>query len=124
MGYESKLYIVEKQNKFSFEEKRYARVIAMFDLCKHNTITDFLKHCPETDCYFFADDGRTKVLKDKYNVSLKETTLPIIINKLEQIIDEGETYRRVFPLLALLKTINVQQNNNMWNDVVVLHYGY
>jgi bisphosphoglycerate-independent phosphoglycerate mutase (AlkP superfamily) len=122
MGYESKLFIVEKHEKLESDPKKYASVIAMFDMCKIGNLTDVFKQ--NTDCYFFADDGNTRVLKDKYGDVLKEASVEDVIQVLENAVTSGETYRRIAPLLSTLKTIFEQQKNNAWKDIAILHYGY
>lgn len=124
MGYESKLYIVRKyKNGFEPEEstgKYYASVIAKFDMCKFYDMSDVLRHEPETDCYFYADDGNTKVLEDCYGEALTEATVTSVIELLESIVAKGVDYWRIFPLLSALKVFEEHGDN----DIVVLHYGY
>ena len=124
MGYESRIYIVTKMSKFKWEEKTYAQVVAMFEMGKCYFLSSRLRNEPKTDCYFYADDGDTKVLEDRYGDELTETTPRVVIDILEDAIAKGEDYRRVFPLLSALKTIDEQQANGMWSDVAILHYGY
>lgn len=124
MGYESKLYIVEKTNVFD-DEKRYAHVIAMFDMCRFEFLSDVLRNCPETDCYFYADDGDTRVLEDHYGRPLTEASIDEVITILELSVFKGENYRHIFPVMAFLKNMYDQQKNGVWkSNVVVLHYGY
>ena len=124
MGYESRIYIVAKRNKFEWEEQTYANVIAMFDMCKCYFLSDALRKKPKTDCYFYADDGNTRILEDRYGEALTEATPKDVIDILEGAIAKGEDYIRVFPLLSALKTIDEQQANEMYYNVAVLHYGY
>ena len=124
MGYETKLYVVGKFDKFPDEEMRYAQVIAMFNMSKCYFLSDVLRDEPKTDCYFYADDGNTRVLTDRYGEPLKETTVETVIGLLEDAIANGEDYRRVFPLLSALKTIQEQKQNGWWGDIAMLHYGY
>lgn len=124
MGYESKIYIVEKRSKLPSEPKTYAQVIAMFDMCKCYFLSDIFRHKPETDCYFYSDDGNTQVLEDMYGDPLRETTPKVVIDVLEKAVSNGEDYRRIFPLLSALKTIDEQQTNGIWSNIAVLHYGY
>ena len=119
MGYESKLYIVEKASKFPDEEKRYCMVVAMFDLCKFYSLSMMLSQYPDTDCYFYAEDGDTQVLEDKYGSPLKEIPIDDVIEILES---NGSEYRRISPLLSLLK--DFQHNKHRWGELAVLHYGY
>lgn len=121
MGYESKFYIVQKYSKHKEDKKRYAQVIAMFDMCKMWPLNVFKT---ETDCYFYADDGNTQVLEDCYGDPLKEASIKEVIDMLEEAVENGEDYRRIFPLLAALKVIEEQLKRNIWEDVVVLHYGH
>ena len=121
MGYESKLYVVDKKGRCEYydsKEKEYAEVIAMFDICKFNGFDGIFKK--ETDCYIYADDGNTEILYDMYEKPLKEESVENVIEYLEKYKKEGEYYRRVDPLLALLKGFNVSN----WNNLVVLHFGY
>lgn len=124
MGYESKLYIVEKNKPFFDGDKPYAEVISMFDMCVCPCLSDVLRDKPNTDCYFYADDDDTKILEDRYGKPLTETTADVVIGLLESAVADGEDYRRIFPLLSALKTIDEQQKGGRWNNIVVLHYGY
>ncbi len=122
MGYESRIYIVEKRTKWDDEDKRYASVIAVFDMCCIGDLTRIFES--EADCYFYADDGNTQVLEDMYGDPLKETTVKDMIDALEAEIENGNNYRRLFPLLSALKVLNEQQANGVWQNIAVLHYGY
>lgn len=127
MGYESKLYVVEKTgciDDFNGKQKRYARVIAMFDMCRIDFLSDMLREAPETDCYIYADDGDTPILEDCYGRSLTEVSVDEIVNFLGAAVIEGETYRRIYPTLSFLKTISDQQRSGAWKNIVVLHYGH
>ena len=96
MGYESKLYIVNKRNKYDGDEKRYAQVIATYDMCKYYGFGDTFKR--KTDCFIYADDGNTKILEDCYGDELGEASIEDVIEfvKNNQMF---ETYRRNTPLL-------------------------
>lgn len=123
MGYESKIYIVEKCSCFENDDgMTYAQVIAMFNMCNMGSLINVFEK--KTDCFFYADDGNTKVLEDKYGDTLKEAEIEDFIYVLEEAIDSGETYRRIFPLLSTLKTIYEQQKDGKWKNIVLLHYGY
>ncbi len=122
MGYESKIYIAEKGSLKDQNGMTYVSVIAMFDMCKIGNLVNVFDK--KTDCYFYADDGNTKVLEDMYGDTLKESTVEDVINVLEEAVDSGENYRRIFPLLSALKTIHEQQMDGRWKEIVVLHYGY
>lgn len=122
MGYESKLYVVEKASKFPNEEMRYCQVIVMLDLCKFYPISSVRHHYPTTECYFYADDGDTKVLEDRYGDPLREMPIEDVIRILEDALNNGDNYRRIYPALAGLKAL--EQQKHQWRELVVLHYGY
>lgn len=122
MGYESKIYIAEKTSVAGDNGMTYVSVIAMFDMCKIGDLTNVFQR--KTNCYFYADDGNTKVLEDRYGDALKEATIEDVIYVLEEDVKNGEDYRRIFPLLSALKTIYEQYKNGVWREIVVMHYGY
>lgn len=124
MGYESRIYIVEKTNHSWNENNgmKYARVLAMFDVAKFYELSDWFRNKPATKHYIYADDGNTHIVEDRYGDTLKEASVKEVVDRLEKIVENGEDYRRIFPLLATLKTFETQ--NNHWGDIAVLHYGY
>ena len=124
MGYESKIYIVEKTNYSLVEENgmKYARVLAMFDVSKFYELSDWFRNKPATRHYIFDDDGDTQIIEDRYEDTLKEASVKEVIDRLEKIVENGENYRRIFPLLAALKAF--ESHSNQWGDIGVLHYGY
>ena len=126
MGYESKIYIIEK-TKYSWDEDngmKYARVLTMFDVSKFYELSDWFRNKPATKHYIYADDGDTEIIEDRYGDTLKEASVEEVVNRLERIVAvENEVdYRRIFPLLAALKAFETQ--SNQWGDIAVLHYGY
>lgn len=122
MGYESKIYIAEKASHKDQNGMTYASIIAMFDMHKMGNLTNVFEK--KTDCYFYADDGNTKVLEDMYGDAIREAKIEDFIYVLEEAIDSGEEYRRLFPLLAALKVIYEQYMDGGWRELVLLHYGY
>lgn len=122
MGYESKIYICEKSSIKDNDGMTYVQVIAMFNMCKMGSLINVFEK--KTDCYFYADDGNTKVLEDMYGDTLREAEIEDFIYVLEEAVDSGENYRRIFPLLSTLKTIYEQKKDGRWENIVLLHYGY
>lgn len=100
----------------------YVEIIAMFDMCKMGNLINVFDR--KTDCYFYADDGNTKVLEDKYGDALTEAEIEDFIYVLEEAVGSGEDYRRIFHLLSTLQTIYEQQKDGIWKNIVLLHYGY
>ena len=129
MGYESKLYIVRKTS-FGIDTlnggKVWAEVIASFRLAKCPPVADFMRKCPNTDCYIYADDGDTQILEDRYGEPLTESDLESLIEVLEKESEDksfgGVCYRRIMPLLVMLKQFN--EDKGRWENLKVLHFGY
>lgn len=116
MGYESRIYVVEKSLLSPDDDgKRFAEVLAMFNACKFPGLPEVFNQ--KTDCYIFADDGNTRIVKDRYGDELTEAPLSDVIKFLENEVQRGETYRRIKPLLALLKGFDMEQ----WDNLVCLH---
>ncbi len=124
MGYESKIYIIEKTNCVEENGMKYARVLAMFDASKFYELADWFSNKPSTKHYIYADDGDTQIIEDRYGDTLKEASVEEVIDRLERIVEaeNGIDYRRIFPLLAALKVFEEQSNH--WGNIAVLHYGY
>ena len=125
MGYESKIYIVNKTN-VCYEDvgKKFSMKIAEFKLGKLGELGRDLSECPEADCFLYMDDGNTPILEDKYGEPLTEISPYELIKKLYTTIGTGDKYERrnayklLFPLLNYLKMLPENEN------IVCLHYGY
>lgn len=119
MGYDSRIFVVEKSSGAALEEhsKKYASVLARVEVCKFPNLVSVFKK--ETDCYIYSDDGNTEILTDCYGEPLKEATIEEVIKCLEES-EEKEHYRRAVILLGLLRSFNADE----WRDIAVLHYGH
>lgn len=122
MGYESRLYIVNKSSiKDPSINMVFGEIIAMFNLSKVNSIASKFSRYPDTDTYIYADDGNTRILVDAYDERLKEIPVDDAIKIIEKAAEEDHwSYRRWKPVLGLLKGFNKKE----WSDLAVLHYGY
>lgn len=119
MGYESRIYIVDKHPPLASEGKGWGEVIAIFYMCVMGY--DFTKlFQKETDCYIYDTDSDTKINEDCYGSPLKEASLLKVKEFLEKEIKRGNDYRRIPILLNTLNAINPER----WENVVLLHYGY
>ena len=118
MGYESKLYIVNKSDIYD-DGMKYGQVIATFDLCKVGSVARKIAKYPNTDAYIYADDGNTRITKDLYGEPFKEIPIADMIEILERE-SEADPYRRYRPCIQLLKGFDASE----WKDLVVLHYGH
>ena len=125
MGYESKLYIVNKLPEhvvIKDNGMQYCELIAMVDLCKYYKWSEKATNYPRTNCYFYAEDGNKQIVEDEYGDPLKEISLDDAIEILDEAFYSGDNYRRLGPALTLLQSL--KDNENQWNEIVVLHYGY
>lgn len=124
MGYDITLYVVEKTNSMN-DGKYYAQEIARFDMFVFPELARFMADEPPTDCYFYADDGNTHVVEDRYGSPLTETEVSEMIYFLEDVVKNTywTVYRRIPPVLAALKAIKQQIDEGVWKNVVVLRYG-
>lgn len=120
MGYESRLYIANKRRVPDDTGMQWAETITRYDLSKYPVIANFFAKQPQATCFVYADDGNTKVLEDRYGKPLTEAKPQEVIELLEQAVNDGDKYRRIPPLLAMLKALDP----TCWQELVVLHYGY
>ena len=120
MGYESKIYVVRKSGLKGDNEKNFAQKVAEFDLCKVYGISDTLRRMPKTDCYIYAGDGNTEIIKDRYGEELTECTPEKLIELIENDIEKGGEYWRYNLILATLREL-VKFNDN---KIYCLHYGH
>ena len=121
MGYESRIYIVNKSKGLS-ETEPWGEIVAVFNMCKYPPIADFMSEQPATDCYIYADDGNTRITEDRYGKPLTEASIASLIKLLEEQLNNGDDYRRTGPLLGMLQAFN--KNVCRFKNLVALHYGY
>ncbi|MCI8378658.1 MAG: hypothetical protein HFH72_09090 [Lachnospiraceae bacterium] len=117
MGYESRVYIMRKSNSMG----GFAEEIAKFN-CRGMSGNGWRElFSKPIDYKIFADDGNTEFDEDKYGEHLKYADFPTVIAWLEREV-EKEDYRRLKPLLSLLKGFDLSQ----WTDgeMQIVHYGY
>lgn len=127
MGYESKLYVVDKMDSYidvdidcrTVKRMCYGNVVAMFDLCKVPDIPAAIKSYPDTDAYFY--EGGQRIVDDEYGKPLKEIPIKDMIEIVKKAArNDRNEYRRWKPCLALLKGFSGEK----WKGLVVLHYGH
>ena len=121
MGYESKIYVVQREKN---EQNYYGQIIAMFDLCNMghgNGWRELFK--TEVKYDVFIDDGNKETRTDFYGDTLTEAPIESVIEWIENLIASGETYRRLKPCLGMLKGFNLDE----WKEcdgLYIIHYGY
>lgn len=124
MGYESRLYIVEKMENGTLDEKsgkRFASIIASVELCccDGDTVEKF-RNLPETESYIYVDGERC--VEDKYGESLKECSIDEAIEIIQKGIVATNNYRRYIIAQHLLYGFKLANFNI--DEIAVLHYGH
>lgn len=121
MSYESRIIIVNR----NVIERRdgtlwvYGDQIASIDMsCMCQGFVELFKN--EIDYELYIDDGNESTNKDCYGKVMTYTDCKTVIKYLKKLIANGHNYRRLTMLLGLLKGINEDQ----WEDIQVVHYGY
>ena len=121
MGYESRVFIVNRsEHEYpNGESWIYAEKIADIKMsCMYDGFTNLFNKKVDYELYIDNEDESTNI--DKYGEVMTYTDCKTVINFLEKLIADGENYRRLTMLLGLLKGINEEQ----WNEIQVVHYGY
>ena len=119
MGYERKLYVIEKGITKGLCGKIYGMHVAAFEMGRVDEMVEMIKKYPYTNTFFFADDGNTEVTSDAYGEPLTEIPVKDMANIIREL-SKQDVYRRYKPVLAFLDTIDESE----WHNIVVLHYGH
>lgn len=124
MGYESKLFVVKKcsylTQNIDGEEMVWGDVIATFDLKKAYEVSDKMRRFPSTNCYIYTVGADVPIVDDAYGNKLTEMSLEEACTILKQAWRQ-EDYQRYEVCYMMLKAF---ADNDCFDDVVVLHYGY
>lgn len=121
MGYESRIYVVSKLDSLALSKKgkKYGTVIASINMGVCPGLPEIFDR--KAPCYIYSDDyDEHEIVNDRYGKELTESSIPKVIAFLEKEIESGEDYRRIKPLLGLLKGFDMKQ----WKNLVCLHYWY
>lgn len=121
MGYESRVFIVDRNEIEHGDDTTYVYAEKIVDIkmgCMYDGFTNLFNKKIDYDLY--VDNGDEATQTDKYGKTMTYTNCKTVIVYLEKLIANGENYRRLTMLLGLLKGINEEQ----WNDIQVVHYGY
>lgn len=121
MGYESRVFVVDRREIETYDNTLYvyAEKIADVKMSRmydgFNTLFD-----KEIDYELYIDDGDEPTKTDKYGDVMTYTDCKTVIDFLEKLIADGENYRRLTVLLGLIKGFNEDE----WDNIQVVHYGY
>ena len=118
MGYDSRIFVVKRAKN---EKREYGQIIAMFDcgVMGQKSWYELFNNPVKYDVYIKSGDIPTR--KDCYGDKLQEAPINSVIDWLEKEIEHENYYRRLPPLLALLKGFNV---NDWQNELYIIHYGH
>lgn len=116
MGYESKIIVAEV--------KRYSSTLVfaekIAEMCMACMSDDFPRlFTKEIDYKIIIDGDDNEVDTDLYGKKLTTAPIDNVIAWLEGEVQKYE-YRRLRPLLGLLKGFDPQQ----WNELQIIHFGY
>ena len=114
MGYDSRLYIVER---FEYCEKAHAVEIAQFDMCVMGYDRGFHELFDTEIDYEICDYGEY-TMTDYYGVVCKWAHVGTVIEWLSKEVRHND-YRRLKPLLGFLEGIDESQ----WGELQVVHFG-
>ena len=133
--YEHRLYIVNRQELYPRKEGAesfiFGSVIAEYNCSlMPGSFFDLFADAKEIDFGLFAENSDEETMIDRYGSHCTMLKLPDVIAYLEKLTDSEEwgTYRRLAPLLGLLKGFDESQwdesridgNDSLW----IVHYGY
>lgn len=119
MGYESKIYVVDKHTLHN----EWDEVIATFDLCKmgYGLIdgVSFRGLFTEPVGCMYADDGDTEIHEDCYGDAVQGAPIHKVIHWLNKWLKDHD-YSRAKAFYALLKSMAKEVDGDLW----CFHYGY
>ena len=122
MGYESRLYIVEKTEQRNFNDRQWARVIATIELGKVYPFSDWFRKKKETRCFFYDTDGNTEIFEDHCGDILKEASLSATLSQLERVSKTDDYWRYKVAIDLIISILNASAG--LTTDIVVLHFGH
>lgn len=130
MGYESKVYIC---SRISNEVYIYNEVIAAVDMCKMGYDTGwrdlFNKKLDGDFLGFDHDNPRNQnwedtELLDAYDEPMMYTDIDTVKEWVNQQIENGDDYRRLFVLKGVLDSFDKARWESDRAKLIVAHYGY
>lgn len=130
MGYESKVYIC---SRISNTEYIYNEVIAAVDMCKMGYDTgwhDLFNKKLDGDFLGFDHDNprnqdwENTELLDAYDEPMMYADIDTVKEWVNNQIENGEDYRRLFVLKAVLDSFDKTRWESDRAKLIVVHYGY
>lgn len=118
MGYESRLYVVNRFVASNWNNYVFAEKIAQFDMCCVGWNPDKIFTTP-IDFSIGYDKNDEPIYNDMYGKRCGMASVADVITAVEAL-EEREHYRRFSPLLGFLRGLDESE----WDDLRVVHFGY
>ena len=122
MGYESRIIVANKTGLPCAENTIFADVLAIFNMSRVDDALVAVFKQETNSRFYFPGDGDNPVTVDKYGSVPKEASVHDVYNCLVRLKDDWG-YRRYDMLIAALEYF-VNAEENTWDNIVVIHYGY
>ena len=120
MGYESRLYVVNRVKKSWTGDEAWAERLAVFNMCCVGWNPDKIFTEPIDFMLGRDNDGNGEpIYDDKYGKRCHMASVSTVIEAIEKL-EEADHYRRFKPLLGFLKSLDESE----WDDLRVVHFGY
>lgn len=120
MGYESRLYVVNRCKASDWGDYVFAERIAVFNMCCVGWNPDKIFTEPIDFMLGRDNDGNGEpIYNDKYGKRCHMASVSTVIKAIEKL-EEADHYRRFKPLLGFLKSLDESE----WDDLRVVHFGY
>ena len=117
MGYESRLYVVNRVENV-WTGGLWGDKLAVFNMSCVGWNPDKIFTEPIDFVLMYDDDGNP-VYDDKYGKRCHMASVSTVIEAIERL-EETDHYRRFKPLLGFLKSLDESE----WDDLRVVHFGY
>ena len=118
MGYESRLYVVNRVKESWTGDEAWAEQLAVFNMCCVGWNPDDIFIEP-IDFIIDYDRNEMPVYDDCYGKRCHMASVSAVIEAVEKL-EEADHYRRFKPLLGFLKSLDEEE----WDDLRVVHFGY
>lgn len=129
MGYESKLFIINRRDHgFGV----YGQKLAELDMCNmgcnkdHVYFNEIFKNMIDFDLYeidYDKAEDEEDFRVDSYGKHCCWATIDEVVSYMKGLIEDGETYWRLKPAIATLEAWKAV-NTGLSDDPIVVHWGY
>lgn len=129
MGYESRIYIVEKTRQMGYRNphKEWAQVMMVFNLGRvSGELERWYRKQKPTDYFIYADDSNTEIVEDRVGDPLREIDLidlrDALLAEMDRRSDYGNDQIHILAKSVLDRLIRYHGPRTKY--IKCLHYGY